>query len=94
MIFRSLDENENINQIHHHIWITLADDLVINWYAKRQVKNKFELKISYLVTSGQYQKALRKYIQRRKQLATSQFLERALSAIKRCLIRINIKQGH
>lgn len=94
MIFRSLDENENINQIHHNILITLADELVINWYAKRQVKNKFELKISYLVTSGQYQKALRKYIQRRKQLATSQFIKRALSAIKRCLIRINIKQGH
>ena len=61
MIFRSLEQTENVTQIRQNILETLADAQVVHWYAKRNPQTPFEKEMSSLVVSGQCEKALSGY---------------------------------
>ena len=61
MIFRSLEQTENTEQIRQNILETLADAQVVHWYAKRSPQNDLERKVSLLVETGQYEKTLAVY---------------------------------
>ena len=61
MIYRSLKETVNKEKIQQNILQTLADPQVIHWYTNRDPQDKFERKVSMLVTSGEYKKALLEY---------------------------------
>ena len=61
MIFRSLEQKENQEQIRANILEVLADPQVIHWYAKREPQNAFEKEMSHFVLSGQHMKALSGY---------------------------------
>ena len=62
MIFRSLEQKENTEQIRQNILDTLADEQVVHWYAKRDPENAFEKKMSSLIISRQGEKAYLEYI--------------------------------
>lgn len=61
MIFRSLEQKDNAEQIQQNILDTLADPQVVHWYDKRKALNAFEKKTSHWVISGQYKKAMFAY---------------------------------
>ena len=89
MIFRSLEQTENVVQIRQNILQTLTDAQVVHWYAKRCPQNAFEQKMSRLVVSGQCEKALQEYEKQKKRQNNSQRIRKFLSAIKRRVIRKN-----
>ena len=91
MIFRSLEQKDNIEQIRQNILETLAEPQVVHWYAKRNPENAFEKKMSSQVVSGQREKALlgyeKKQNKQRKQEARRASLYRAKQTVKKILGR-------
>ena len=61
MIFRSLGETENREQVKRNILKALSHEQVVYWYTMRKPENKFEHRISLLVSSGEYEQALCEY---------------------------------
>lgn len=58
MIFKSLEQKENREQIKKNILDALRDESVIHWFAKRMSDGSFEKKMSDYVVSGRREKAL------------------------------------
>lgn len=89
MIYRSLEQTENQEQIRYNILETLADAQVVYWYAKRGPKNAFEREISCLVVSGESKEALSRYEKdwekQQKSEAGKAFILRAKQAVKKLL---------
>lgn len=95
MIFRSLEQTENTEQIRQNILETLANPQVIHWYAERNPQNAFEKEMSQLVASNQCEKALVGYEKRQKQLSKEQRRKNLLHAIMQRIKRIiPIKRNH
>lgn len=88
MIFHSLTQADGKEKIRQTIIHTLADQQVIHWYEHRKPKNKFEQKVSGLVISGQYEKALTAYTKYQKKKTNKQKIHSLLSSTKRCLKRL------
>lgn len=88
MIYRSLEQTENAEQIRQNILEALADSQVVHWYAKREPQNTFEQKMSQLVAYNQCEKALERYKEQQKQLSDEQHKKRLLQAIKQRIRRI------
>lgn len=61
MIFRSLEQTENQEQIRQNISQTLSNAQVIQWYTYRNPKDAFEQRINRMVLSGQHKKTLAVY---------------------------------
>lgn len=61
MIFRSLEQKENCEQIRQNIRQVLQDEQVIRWFAQRMPKDVFEKEMSTLIVAGEFQKALQGY---------------------------------
>lgn len=61
MIYRSLNEKENRDQIRIDIEKTLSDKQITEWFSKRKCGNAFEKRISKLVVEGKRNRALRWY---------------------------------
>ena len=87
MIFRSLEQKDNIEQIRRNILNTLADSQVVHWYAKRNPQNPFEKKISSLVVSGQGEKALAAYEKQQKRKNNTGRLRSLLQSVKRRVLK-------
>lgn len=61
MIYRSLKEKENRDQIRIDIEKALSDKQITEWFSKRKCGNAFERRISKLVAAGKRNRALRWY---------------------------------
>lgn len=83
MIFRSLEQVEDKDEIRQIILKTLENAQVVHWYANRKPCNAFEQEMSRLVSSGQCEKALQNYIRQQQQHANTQTLRKCLQVIKR-----------
>lgn len=69
MIFRSLEQTENKEQIRQNILQVLADQQVIQWFSKRIPKDRFEKKVSNLIHSDQAETALTYYEEKGKHVS-------------------------
>ena len=87
MIFRSLEQKDNTEQIRQNILETLADPQVLHWYAKRNPQNVFEQEVSQLVISGRVEKALQGYRKRHNQETKANSLRSILRRIKYRIMR-------
>lgn len=87
MIFRSLEQTDNKEQIRKNILETLADPQVVHWYVKRNPQKAVEKKMSSLVVSGQREKALIAYEKQQKRKANTGRLRSLLRSIKRRVIK-------
>ena len=58
MIFRSLEQTENAEQIRQNILRVFADQQVVQWFSKRTHADRFEKKVSDLINCGQAETAL------------------------------------
>lgn len=72
MIFRSLEQTENQDQIQQNIITALQDEQVVHWISRRKCISNFEKKVSALIVNGSGIEALALYKkenkrQRRKQ---------------------------
>ena len=89
MIFRSLEQKENTEQIRQNILLTLADPQVVHWYANRNPQNAFEKKMSRLVIDNQVYKALDGYTRHFKvkqhRQVFSKYTDLAKRTLKKCL---------
>lgn len=90
MIFRSLEQKDNQEQIKQNILQALAETQVVHWYAKRKPQNSFEREMSRMVISDQRKKALAGYAKRQKRLRNAQRRKRLLRAIKQRIFKNNI----
>lgn len=61
MIFRSLEQTQNKEQIRKNVLDTLNNETVKQWYANRTAKNGFEERIGQLVSEGRSKEALQNY---------------------------------
>ena len=82
MIFRSLEQTENMAQIRWNIMEALVEPQVVHWYTKRNTQNAFEQKVTDLIISGQVEKALAAYEKRHKRQKKVSHWHGMLSAVK------------
>ena len=68
MIFRSLEQTENAEQIRQNILRVLADQQVVQWFSKRTPTDRFEKKVSDLINCGQAETALAYYEEKAKRV--------------------------
>ena len=61
MIFRSLEQTENTEQIRQNMLRILADPQVVRWFNGRSPSDQFEKKVTDNILSGQYEAALNCY---------------------------------
>lgn len=61
MIFRSLEQTENQDQIHQNILNTLHDETVVHWFANRKCASGFAQAASALIAAGDCEAALHIY---------------------------------
>ena len=91
MIFLSLEQTENTEQIRQNILKTLADPQVVHWYARRNPQTPFEKEMSNLVVSGQCEKALsgykKKWENTQKKAAEKALVFKVKQVIKKVLCR-------
>ena len=64
MIYRSLGQKDNCEEIQKNIIEALGQEQVIHWFINRNCSNVFEKKQSALIAAGQPDKALREYRKR------------------------------
>lgn len=84
MVFHSLEQTENTEQIRKNILETLVDPQVVHWYANRNPENEFEHKVSELIVSGNVQEAVRCY---EKQVSKKR-MKHAYQNVKSCIRRV------
>jgi hypothetical protein len=91
MIFRSLEQTENTEQIRQNILEALSDPQVMHWYAKRNPENELERRTSAHVASGDFACALEEYERewknRQKKQAMSNMVFKAKHVVKKILGR-------
>ena len=87
MIFRSLEQKENTEQIRQNMLETLADPQVVHWYARRNPENAFEKKMSSLVVSSQREKALAAYEIKQKRKINNKKWRSLLHSLKRRVLK-------
>ena len=91
MIYRSLEQTENTEQIRQNILETLADSQVMHWYTKRDLANGLERSASQLVGSKEFERALKVYEKewaaKQKKQAMKNVLAKAKQAVKKILGR-------
>lgn len=90
MIFRSLEQKNNTEQIRQNILETLSDTQVVRWYARRNPQTPFEKEMSNLVVSGQCEKALSGYMknwENKKKESVKALVFKAKQVIKKVLGR-------
>lgn len=85
MIFRSLEQKENMDQITSNILEMFRDSQVVHWYKKRHPRNHFEKEMSYLVLSNQGGRALLEYQKEWKRLQKLKTRRTRIFAIKRII---------
>ena len=61
MVFRSLEQKENLEQIHQNILQTLQNEMVVQWFSQRTCTSAFEKKVSALIAVGENNAALSLY---------------------------------
>ncbi len=88
MIFRSLEQTENAEQIRKNILETLQDAQVVHWYAKRKPENEFEHRMSQLVISGRCSEALSRYEKKRKKERIRQVIGQLSYKVKRIVKKL------
>lgn len=78
MVYRSLEQKENLNVIRNNILQTLQNEQVRKWFTKRARVNSFDKKISELIAKGNAVEALhcyeKKVIQRKRNSAFSKLV--------------------
>lgn len=88
MIFHSLEQTENQEQIREKILETLADSWAVYWYAKRNPENTLERKVSEMVISGKTENALIEYEREWKKMQKHQALNHVAGRVKHTVKRI------
>lgn len=82
MIYRSLDQTENREQIRINILDTLANDIVVGWYTNRTAADAFESKVSGLVKQGRVETALRCYVRQSEKRKLKAFCAQTVAGVK------------
>lgn len=85
MIFRSLEQRENAEQIRLNILKTLSDPQVVHWFQNREPENKFEHKLSHSVKNGHLERALSLCRRQRSYIAAYQLLSRIKNTLSKHL---------
>lgn len=88
VIFRSLEQTQNREDIKCNIIDTLHEEQVVYWYANRMPQDAFEKKVSALVVAGKAEEALRGYEKRLAQKRRHQTVSSVKNLIKRGLRKI------
>lgn len=88
MIFRSLEQKQNREQIRQNILDTLQNEQVIHWFAKRQPVDDFEREMSRCVTTEEFQKALQGYETRVKVRTLRRHLSKWISRAKQIVKKL------
>ena len=88
MIFRSLEQKENREQIRENILDVLKNEQVIHWYSKRIPANRFEKTATSLVIAGHYSKALYHYSKELASKQKKQHIDRVIHGIKNRLKKV------
>lgn len=73
MIFRSLDQPEEQEQIQQNIISTLQDEQVVHWFSRRECASSFEKKVSALIVASNCAEALRLYEKEHKRRCRKHF---------------------
>lgn len=84
MIFRSLEQTENTEQIRQNILRVLADQQVLHWFAQRAPTSSFEECATRLVLSRQQQAALKCYEKAYRADCLHNLLKNAIRKLKGC----------
>lgn len=88
MIFRSLEQTENMEAIKRNILDILRDEQVIQWYTKRMSENAFEQRVRDLIIAGKIEEAMHSYKKRLAQKRRHQRVANVKNLVKRGMRRI------
>ena len=87
MIFRSLEEKENVDEIEKVVLQTLKNPQVVDWFLKRTNADKYAYEIATAIRNGDVEKAFsgykNQYVRRKRASRKKAFLQNIKNVFRR-----------